>query len=63
VRVVDVEHYESALIQMIKLVTDPDEPTPNPSRHECGRCNIRREDCAARWQTDREPETVTTGAF
>lgn len=59
----DVERHEPTLVQMVQAIAGETEPTPNPSRHECGRCNIRREDCSQRFADDREREPVTTGAF
>lgn len=59
----DVEKNEGALVFMVKAIASPDEPTPNPSRFECGRCNIRREDCSMRFAEERDSELVTTEAF
>jgi hypothetical protein len=63
VRVADVERHTTAVIQMVQAIASPNEPTPNPSRFECDRCNIRREDCPQRFQKDRDSETIATGAF
>lgn len=63
VRVADIARHEPAFLQMVEAITASNEPTPNPSKHECGRCNIRKEDCPKRWMEERDAETLTTGAF
>lgn len=63
VRIADVDHHESALIQMVQVIATPTEPAPNPSRHECGRCTIRPEDCPKRYSEEHADERVHTEAF
>lgn len=63
VRVADVAHHEPTLVQMVQLIAGPDEPTPNPTKYECGRCNIRPEDCARRYREERAEDTIETAAF
>lgn len=63
VSVLDVNHHKDTVVHMVRAIASEQEPTPNPSRYECGRCNIRPEDCPARFVEHRDSETVTTGAF
>lgn len=63
VRVSDVERHEQAVIQMVQAIASATEPTPNPSKHECERCNIRAEDCPKRYRDAMDNELVTTEAF
>jgi CRISPR/Cas system-associated exonuclease Cas4 (RecB family) len=63
VRVADVQRYEPELIEMVRLIAADEEPSANPSKHNCDFCNIRPEDCSYRWQAERVAESLTTEAF
>jgi hypothetical protein len=63
VRVADVQRHEPALIQMVQAIASPTPPSRNPSRYECERCSIRREDCPDRYQAETSDELVHTDAF